>query len=179
MSPSRNGSSTPLREPHKLQRSLRRLAAADFRLLCPGEPEGPPLSAYGEAFPGVPTKSQISRWRNGDASAPLVRLFWFLAAAARVGHPREEMRALPIAIQNALAVIYAQEDRDRDLERLMEVASDADHAEEILEREAWRSRLRTPALKNYHRRLRRQNATGTELEAAIASELIARELERG
>lgn len=177
MSPSRNGTRNSLRKPHKLQRSLRRLAAADFRLICPGEPEGPPLSAYSEAFPGVPTKGQLSRWRNGDDSAPLVRLYWWIAAAARAGHRREELRALPIAVRNALAVIYAHEDRERDIERLMEVASDADHAEEIVEREAWRRSLRTPALKSYHRRLRQQNATGTELEAAIASEIIRRELE--
>lgn len=155
--------------------TLRRMAGQDFRLACPGTPDGPPLSAFGQ-FPGVPTKGQLSRWRNGHEYAPLVRLYRWVGACAELGVPKAVPLMLVAALRSAIEVAYASvaEADAPDLRTLMERASDADMAEEPAERTAWREGLSPDALRAYRPKNLLQAATSLELDAAIA-----RELERG
>lgn len=152
--------------------TLRRMAGQDFRLACPGAPEGPALSEYGE-FPGVPTKGQLSRWRNADPSAPLVRLYRWIGACAQLGVPKDVPLILVFALRSAIEVAYSAVDKGSapDLREIMERASDADMAEEPAERTAWREGLSRSALRSYRPRNLAQAATSMALDSAISRKL--------
>lgn len=161
-----NASDDPLR----LKKIMDRIAARDFRLACPGTPDSAALSAFCE-FPGVPSKAQISRWRNGHEYAPLNRLYRWIAACAYLGVPKAIPMRLVGALRSAIEIAYATIGPEVTLEEVMRRASDADLAEEPAEREAWRCGLSVDALRSYRPRLLEQVSTSMELDAAISRHL--------
>lgn len=165
MSKANNVSDDPLR----LRRIMDRIAGRDFRLVCPGTPDSVALSAFCE-FPGVPSKAQISRWRNGHEYAPLNRLYRWIAACAWLGIPKSIPMRLVGALKSAIDIAYATVENagpEVDLEEVMRRASDADFAEEPAEREVWSSGLAPDALRSYRPKLLEQTATSLELDSAI------------
>lgn len=168
MTDANNTSDDPLR----LRKIMDRIAARDFRLACPGSPEGPALSAFKD-FPGVPSKAQISRWRNGHEYAPLNRLYRWIAACAWLGVPKCVPLKLVGALRSAIDVAYEEIEAQADLEEVMRRASDADFAEEPAEREAWNDGLSLDSLRKYRPKLLEQIATSLEADSAIRRRLVA------
>lgn len=125
------------------------------------------------ALPWMPTKSTLCKYASGeDDSGPTARLYTYLLAMERAGLTREDANKLVVGLQQAIALAFGGERLP--LRETLLRDSEADHAEEPLEKEAWREGLSAPALRRLLAAKREEVACGMASVTAITHKLSPR-----
>lgn len=165
------------RDPDSLIRRLSKQAAADMRMLLPGDPDGPALRALAE-LGGMPAAATMVRWRSGEMPSPLAYLVAAMVHLYEAGCTEAHLMIPEMSLRNYRAIITGRRATAPDLhQRFREVAHRSfvsDHEEEPVERDLFENGFSVPHIRRYLPVLAREVADKQE-QLKVGTQLLTQE----